>query len=210
MSPRAIDPLTRPRKRPSLQPRVSARFESSAGPGNCFFGFDAPPPTLKRYDSLMSSTHLRSRLFATVSLLASLLLAAGCGGGVSPTGGDADFKTRRSMSTLASFYGDYLSAHGAPPKDEAAFRAFLQERSKQIERMKIGGVDGLLKSPRDGQPLVVVYGKRIAPPDSPNTPWAAYEQMGVDGKRMGAQVRGEIRELTADEIAKIQATPARK
>jgi hypothetical protein len=167
-------------------------------------------PPVKRYDLLMSSTHLRSRLFAVVSLLGSWWLAAGCGGGVSPTGGDADFKTRRSMSTLASFYGDYLSAHGAPPKDEAAFRAFLQERSKQIERMNIGGVDGLLKSPRDGQPLVVVYGKRIAPPDSPNTPWAAYEQKGVDGKRMGAQVRGEIRELTADEIAKLQATPASK
>jgi len=158
----------------------------------------------------MSSTHLRNDFFPIMPLLGSWLLSAGCGGGVSPTGGDADFQTRRSMSAVASFYGDYLSAHGAPPKDEAAFRAFLQERSKQIERMNIGGVDGLLKSPRDEQPLVVVYGKRIAPPDSPHMPWAAFEQTGVDGKRMAAQVRGSIEELTTEEIEKLQAGPAKK
>ncbi len=144
-----------------------------------------------------------------VALGASLLVAAGCGGQVSPTGGDADFQTRRSMSTLASFYGDYLSTYGAPPKDEAAFRAFLEERSQGIERMDIGGVDGLLKSPRDGQPLVVIYGKRQAPADSPNTAWAAYEQTGVDGKRMAAAVRGVVDEFTADEI-EIQFTDASK
>jgi hypothetical protein len=121
---------------------------------------------------------------------------------VSPTGGDADFQTRRTMSTLASFYGDYLGTYGAPPKDEAAFRAFLEERAQGIERMDIGGVDGLLKSPRDGQPLVVIYGKRQAPADSPNTPWVAYEQTGVNGKHMAAMVRGAVDELTADEIAK--------
>ncbi|RIK85351.1 MAG: hypothetical protein DCC67_04155 [Planctomycetota bacterium] len=66
--------------------------------------------------------------------------------------------------------------------------------------MDIGGIDGLLTSPRDGQPLVIVYGKRIAPKDSPNTPWAAYEQTGVDGKRMVAKVRGTVDELTTAEI----------
>jgi hypothetical protein len=129
---------------------------------------------------------------------------------MSPTGGDDDFQARRSMSALASFYGDYLSANGAPPKDEAAFRAFLDERQQRIDRMKLGGVDGLLMSPRDGQPLVVVYGKRLAPPDSPNTPWAAFEQTGVDGRRMAAKVRGSVDELSSEEIAKIMAVPAKK
>ena len=142
------------------------------------------------------------RLLRQVAACAVLLAVVGCGGDISPTGGGADFQTRRQMSALASFYGDYLSAHGAPPADEAAFRTFLQEYSKRIERMDIGGVDGLLKSPRDEQPLVVVYGKRLVPADSPNTPWAAHEQTGVDGKRMAVQVRGVIEELTADEIAK--------
>lgn len=143
---------------------------------------------------------LSKRLIGIVVLAGAAAL--GCGGGVSPTGGDADFQTRRSMSVLASFYAEYISANGAPPKDEAVFRTFLTESSKRIERMELGGVDGLLKSPRDGQPLVVVYGKRIAPAGAPNSPWVAHEQTGVDGKMMAAKVRGEVEELTADEIAK--------
>jgi hypothetical protein len=114
------------------------------------------------------------------------------------------------MSTLATFYGDYINSYGAPPKDEAAFRTFLQERHQQIERMKLGGVDDLLKSARDGQPLVVIYGKKLAPPDSPTTPWAAYEKTGVEGKRLAAKVRGTVDELTGDEIAKITAPPAKR
>lgn len=152
--------------------------------------------------------HYRRALpWLAATLLGTLTSIFGCGGSVSPTGGDADFQTRRQMSTIASFYGDYISAFGAPPKDEPAFRTFLQERSAGIERMNVGGVDGLLKSPRDEQPFVIVYGKRVAPKDSPNTPWAAYEQTGVDGKRMAVQVRGQVVELTADEIgAQIEAS----
>jgi hypothetical protein len=134
-----------------------------------------------------------------VALLLGLAATLGCGG-VSPTGGGDDFQTRRLLGQVATFYGDFLAERGAPPKDEAAFRAFLQERSQQLERMKLD-VDSLLTSPRDGQPFVVVYGKRVAPAASPNTPWAAYEQTGVDGKRLAAQVRGQIVEMTSEEIA---------
>jgi hypothetical protein len=140
------------------------------------------------------------RTFAVAALIG--ISALGCGGGVSPTGGGDDFQTRRSMTALATFYGDYLNYYGSAPKDEATFRAFLEERTDRINKMKLGGVDELLKSPRDGQPLVVVYGKKVAPPDSPNTPWAAYEQTGVDGKRMAVQVRGAVEELTSDQLAK--------
>ena len=141
---------------------------------------------------------------------AALLMAAalGCGGGVSPTGGGDEFQTRRMLGLVATFYGDFLGERGAPPKDEADFRAFLQERSQRLENMSLS-IDELLTSPRDGQPFVLVYGKRIAPPDSPNTPWAAYEKEGIDGKRLAAQVRGQIVELTSEEIAKLEA-PAKK
>jgi hypothetical protein len=144
----------------------------------------------------------RKRSARIVILMLVGAVAQGCGGGISPTGGDADFQTRRTMSALASFYGDYLSAYGAPPKDEASFRTFLAEDSARIERMDIGGIDGLLKSPRDGQPLVVVYGTKITPAGAPNSPWVAHEQTGVDGKQMAAKVRGEVEELTAADIAK--------
>ncbi|MBA3482551.1 MAG: hypothetical protein H0T51_12120 [Pirellulales bacterium] len=138
----------------------------------------------------------------SVVIAALTVATVGCGGSVSPTGGDVDFQTRRSMSTLASYYGDYMSATGAPPKDETAFRAYLTESAERIDRMDVGGVDGLLKSPRDGQPLVVVYGRPIAPPAAPNSPWVAHEQTGVDGKMMASKVRGEVEELTPDEVAK--------
>lgn len=149
------------------------------------------------------------------TLVSSLALVAsatwlGCGGGVSPTGGDADFQTRRRMGTVASFYGDFITANGAPPKDEAAFRAFLDERSAGLKRMNISSVDELLTSPRDGQPLVIVYGKKHAPADSPGTPWAAVEQTGVDGKRMAAQVRGSVDELAPDVFEKELGSLAKK
>jgi hypothetical protein len=146
--------------------------------------------------------------FGAAALLIGLAATLGCGG-VSPTGGGDDFQTRRMLGLVATFYGDFLSERGAPPKDEADFRAFLQERSKRLERMSLSA-DELLTSPRDGQPFVIVYGKRVAPPDSPNTPWAAYEKEGVDGKRLAAQVRGQIVELTADEIAKQLQSPGKK
>jgi hypothetical protein len=129
--------------------------------------------------------------------------SAGCGGGASRTGGGDDFQAQLRLTTIASFYGDYLGAFGAPPKDQAAFRTFLNEREAGIKRLGVDSVDDLLTSPRDGQQIVVIYGKKVAPPDSPNTPWACYEQTGVDGKQMAAQVRGEVKELSADEIAKL-------
>jgi hypothetical protein len=167
-----------------MSPVVERRCGSSAG------GAEGPRSWQDRWA-------LAARSLAIVALAA----APGCGG-VSPTGGDADFKTRRSMSMLASYYAEYMSALGAPPKDEAALRDYLQQNSARIERLELGGVDGLLKSPRDGQPLVVVYGKPIAPADSPNTPWVAHEQTGVDGKMMAVKVRSEVLELTPEEIAK--------
>jgi hypothetical protein len=142
-----------------------------------------------------------SRSAVVVALVGGWTLI-GCGGQLSPTGGDADFQARRSMSTLASFYGDYVSAHGAPPKDEASFRAFLDERAAGIKRIGFESIDQLLTSPRDGEPLVVIYGTVKAPADSPNTPWAAYERTGVEGKRMAARVRGDVVELTDAEIEK--------
>jgi hypothetical protein len=157
---------------------------------------------------IQSASSRRTTLLACLALLASAILA-GCGGGVSPTGGDADFQTRRRMSMVASFYGDFLSANGVPPKDEAAFRAFLEERSVILKRMNLD-VNELLTSPRDGQPLVIVYGKKLAPADSPGTPWATIEQTGVDGKRMAAQVRGAVDELSPEAVEKEFGSLAKK
>lgn len=108
------------------------------------------------------------------------------------------------MYVLSVIYGEYLDSHlGKPPKDIGAFREYLESRADELEWYNIENLDQLLISPRDGQPLVIVCGKRLAPADSPGTPWAAYEQTGIDGKRMAVQVRGGVYELSADEIDQI-------
>jgi len=106
------------------------------------------------------------------------------------------------LTAVAVLYGEYLQLHNnVPPKDQAAFHNFLNEDGgSRLKLYHADSVDQLLKSPRDGQPFLVVVGKRLAPQDSPGTPWAAYEQTGVDGKRLAAQVRGATEELSPEQF----------
>jgi hypothetical protein len=108
------------------------------------------------------------------------------------------------MRIVADEYGEFLATHGGqPPADVAAMRTFLESRLPTLSAdYDVKSPDDLLASPRDGQPLVIVCGKKIAPPDSPETPWAAYEQTGVDGKRLASGVRYGPVELTPEEFAR--------
>jgi len=109
------------------------------------------------------------------------------------------------MNVLSIFYGEYLESHrGKPPQSSADFRQYLESRPEDLKRYKVKNPNQLMTSPRDGQPLVIVCGKRrLAPADSPGTPWAAYEQTGVEGKRMAVRVRGGVHDLSDDEVAQI-------
>ena len=109
------------------------------------------------------------------------------------------------MNALANLYGMYLDSHqGRPPKDEKEFRAYLDSMPQALAAYNVTQVDQMLTSPRDGQPFVIIFGKKkIAPADSPGTPWAAYEQTGIDGKRFAVQVRGGVKILSDTEIEQI-------
>jgi hypothetical protein len=50
----------------------------------------------------------------------------------------------------------------------------------------------LLRTGRDGQPLVVIVGKKVENPERSPYPWAAYEKTGVDGKRLVSDTRGGV------------------
>ena len=139
-------------------------------------------------------------------LAAGVLSLVGCGRGAEVSG--TDYQANRQLSLVAEMYGNFMQEHnGAPPKDEAEFKSFLAKyAARRLEPYNVDSVDELLISPRDEQPFVVVYGKKLVSKDSPNTPWAAYEQTGVDGKRLAAQVRGVLEEYTPDEFsAKVPA-----
>jgi hypothetical protein len=130
-----------------------------------------------------------------------LMGLVGCGGSSVANGGD-EVLARRQLSVIATLYGEYLQANNnVPPKDEEAFRSFLNEDSgSRLKFYNVDNLDELLISARDNQPFVIVSGQRRAAKDSPDAPWAAYERTGVEGKRLAAQVRGAMEELTPEQI----------
>jgi hypothetical protein len=134
-------------------------------------------------------------------LAAGALSLVGCGRGSEVSG--TDYQANRQLSLIAEMYGNYMQEHGgAPPKDEAAFKTFLAKyAARRLEPYNVESVDELLVSPRDEQPFVVVYGKKLVSKDAPNAPWAAYEHTGVDGKRLAVQVRGVLEEYPPDEFS---------
>jgi len=133
-------------------------------------------------------------------LMSTLLVSVGCSAS-KPDPNDNDRTTRAVLGVVAEYYGDYLNSHrGKPPKDNADFHEYLQSRAESLKLFNVESPDQLFKSARDNRPLVIVSGKVIAPPDAPRSPWAAFEQKGIDGKRLGVRVRGGIHELTTDEI----------
>lgn len=125
----------------------------------------------------------------------------GCGGGT-PAGDEA--KVRAAMRMVGIEYGRYQGAHnGQPPADEAAFRGFLDQQIRTTPNYGVKSADELLAMTRDGQPLHVIYGGKIGPPDQPDEPWAACEAQGDAGKRLVVNTRGSVVELSSDEVERI-------
>jgi hypothetical protein len=145
-----------------------------------------------------------SDLLNTFLLTAVVLAIAGCSSDTDIYGGSTERQTKVTMNVLSIIYGEYLDSHnGNPPKNSGEFRKYLESQREELRRYNVENIDQLLLSPRDGKPFVIICGKRSAPSDAPDTPWAAYEQNGNEGKRMAVQVRGGVHELTDENIEKI-------
>jgi hypothetical protein len=128
-------------------------------------------------------------------LLATALV--GCGGSSSSTG--VKVEDYQSFRTALALYGMYQNEHaGKTPPNEEAFRAYVD--SKQDVLQRVGKTtDELLTSPRNGEPLVFVYGKK--PPMGPGgITYFAYEKVPVDGKRLVIGSRGAFEEMDETQI----------
>lgn len=134
-----------------------------------------------------------------VGVLAGLLLSGGCGGPSESSGMSAeDYETLRSASAM---FSQYMGANnGKTPPDEQAFRAFLETKKDVLD--KTGkSVDELLTSPRNGEPLVFVYGK--TPVNGPmGMVYFAYEKTPVDGKRLVLASRGMFEQMEDAQFRK--------
>jgi hypothetical protein len=79
------------------------------------------------------------------------------------------------------------------PRDEEELKRFLVQTDMTIDPEQV------LRSPRDGQPYVVIYGARL---DPYGRDIIAYEQEGADGNRYVITLSRDVRLLTADEFAR--------
>jgi hypothetical protein len=134
-------------------------------------------------------------------LVAVGVSSLGCGQGANSSGEEG--QVRAAMVLLGREYGTYVGEHnGAPPKDETALRAYLESRLGELSAFGVNSVDDLLRAGRDGQPIQMIYGEKVVSPDRPEYPWAAYEQVGVDGKRLASDARGGIYEIGDEEFSR--------
>jgi len=102
---------------------------------------------------------------------------------------------------LTNLYGLATSKLGHVPHDEQEFKKFIAARSTTAEKLKIGSIDELFVSERDGQPLHVVYG---TPPTGSDV--VVYEQTGLDGKRQVGHRIGMVEEVDEAQFKKLTAS----
>ena len=84
-----------------------------------------------------------------------------------------------------------------PVKSAEDLKPFLKEH---------GDPNALLVSPLDGKPIVIVPGVSpgMEPADDDEQMIVAYEQEGVNGKRITVDIRGTVVIVEADDFAKIK------
>ena len=109
-----------------------------------------------------SGTHPRS-LIAAALLGAALVSAPGCGAD------ELDSPTAAKLRAVGNMYLDHAVGKGGA-----------------------GPADGLFRSDRDGEPFVVLYGKKIAGVSGTDAPLVAHEKAGKAGRRLVAFANGKV------------------
>jgi hypothetical protein len=129
---------------------------------------------------------------------ALLVFLGGCAASES-TPAVADYGKVRAMGGM---YGMYMGKHkGQAPPNEQAFREWLNTKQDPLQQAGLT-VDQMFVSPRNGQPLEWVYGRK--PPTSPSgMTCIAYEKTPVGGKRLVLATRGMYEEMDESQFSKV-------
>jgi hypothetical protein len=138
------------------------------------------------------------RPYVAITLLAAALSAAGCGSKARESA-VADYSRVRAMGDFYS--GFFAENRGQPPKDEQAFRDYLNTKQEQLKKAGLT-VDDMFKSPRAEGPLVWVYGKR-APVGSSGISYVGYEKIPIANKRLVIGTRGVYEQLDEAQFRKV-------
>lgn len=124
-----------------------------------------------------------------VFAMLTCVLIAGCGDGASNQGAATDGS---HLKFVADTYGLFLKNYRRLPNDDGEFREFATKLAADDPKAKGQTIDQLFTSERDGKPFGLFTLKTPPPADSPQ---AAYEQVGVDGRRLVADTAGNIQEV---------------
>lgn len=145
---------------------------------------------------------------SSLILGAILILLAGCSRpAASDTGGDPH------LSMLTKIYVDHMNAHqGTPPKDEAAFKAYIRAHgAPRLKGHDVNELDSLFVSTRDNQPLAFVYSTSSTSPLRQSLV-IGYERSATDGKRTVGYRHGDselVDETKFQELAPLAAAARR-
>jgi hypothetical protein len=127
--------------------------------------------------------------------LAALALSGCSSPEVQPLSED-EMAAVRHFQKIGAAYNQAYQAKGKPPTTADDLRKYLKKEP--------GGVDPLV-SPNDGKLVVIVPGVAMdATPAPDEQSIVAYEQTGVNGKRMMVDVRGMVHTVTDKDFAKIK------
>jgi hypothetical protein len=102
---------------------------------------------------------------------------------------------KANLRQINKAYSAHLGYHGTPPQPDD-----LRQAVQDLHALDMGRpADEALISPRDKQPIVIIYG---ADSTTPGHAILAYEKRGAEGTRWVVTMRQDFKQLSNEEFAK--------